>query len=516
MPKYKIDIFFNIFFLLINLSLFFSVLLEYEANKIIYTLFALTNYLLVFFSFNKKTIFFEKILSIFLWLGFSFKFAMPYFLEHFNYHIDPFPEIRQSYDFKLPNKIYDEALIFSIVAFSGLLLASFFRKKYIFNYEVNHCFTKNSTSDFYYKYRILILWIFVSAFLILNISNLYFEIYQKGLVSIFSSKIIINLYKWSLLMGLSSFACMFIYFDIQSNKNYMKSSYLFLMEGFFSNTSVLSRSFIFNATILILIFLKKIKNKIKIKTWFFLILTIVILFYVNILLSTQLRECAKNYNSYSVEENIFISKRCLNIKNVSKEYNLEKEYQYTADINSSNIVNKIFTLFVKRWVGIDSLMAVIYNKDKLNFDLYYSFLKEKTSKTNVSNYEILFLKMNKSEVIESYARDKEKLIKFNQIILPGFVAYQSIAGSKLFLFLSCLILGLIGGFLERQCYKFSFNNYVLSSFISYIAVFRIIHFGYLPLNSILYFCIIVFTFLQFKIYELILSKIKDILGKNNE
>ena len=118
-----------------------------------------------------------------------------------------------------------------------------------------------------------------------------------------------------------------------------------------------------------------------------------------------------------------------------------------------------------------------------------------------SYYERFFLNQNKFE------NDK---FNTNNIILPGFISYQAISGSKFFVLFTCFLLGLFGAILEKFAYKFSFKNYVLSAFISYLFVFRIIHFGYLPLNTIVYIIAIVFTFLQFRIYEYLLYRFKII------
>ena len=54
----------------------------------------------------------------------------------------------------------------------------------------------------------------------INFFNLYIVIYQKGISSNFSSNFLIVIFKWLLLMGFSSFACCFIYYDLVKKKNY--------------------------------------------------------------------------------------------------------------------------------------------------------------------------------------------------------------------------------------------------------------------------------------------------------
>ena len=164
----------------------------------------------------------------------------------------------------------------------------------------------------------------------------------------------------------------------------------------------------------------------------------------------------------------------------------------------SATVNKVSSLSLARWVGIDSMMAVMSKKESLNLSYYIFFLKEKKILYEKSYYEKYFLNQDKS---------KTHIINTNHIILPGFVSYQSISGSKFFVFLSCFVLGIIGAYLEKFSYRYSYNNFILSALISYLFVFRMIHFGYLPFNTLIYFLSIIFAFLQFRIYNFILDKI---------
>ena len=290
-------------------------------------------------------------------------------------------------------------------------------------------------------------------------------------------------------MGLSSFACCFVYYDLVKKKNYKFTSVLFLLESFFSNISILSRAFVFNVGILFISFFHLFKNNVRIKFSVVLSLLIfaILLIFLNINITSKLRNCVVNYQNIDKIEKIFFSKNCL----VSQKKLLSNEI--------SGTLNKISSLSFARWVGIDSMMAVMSKKESLNLSYYIFFLKEKKILYEKSYYEKYFLNQDNS---------KTHIINTNHIILPGFVSYQSISGSKFFVFLSCFVLGIIGAYLEKFSYRYSYNNFILSAFISYLFVFRMIHFGYLPFNTFIYFLAIIFTFLQFKIYNFILHKIK--------
>jgi hypothetical protein len=348
---------------------------------------------------------------------------------------------------------------------------------------------KNNLWFFYEKYKFKILFIYIITFISINFFNLYFEIYQKGISSNFSPNFLIVIFKWLLLMGFSSLACCFVYYDLVKKKNYKFTSVLFLLESFFSNISILSRAFVFNVSVLFISFFHLFKNNVRIKFSVVLSLLIfaILLIFLNINITSKLRNCVVNYQNIDKIEKIFFSKNCL----ASHEKVLREKI--------SAIVNKISSLSFARWVGIDSMMAVMSKKENLNLSYYIFFLKEKKILYEKSYYEKYFLNKDQS---------KTHIINTNHIILPGFISYQSISGSKFFVFLSCFVLVIIGTYLEKFSYRYSYNNFILSALISYLFVFRIIHFGYLPFNTFIYLLAIIFTFLQFRIYNFILSKIK--------
>tara|TARA_X000001036_G_scaffold438115_1_gene485131 strand:- start:668 stop:1915 length:1248 start_codon:yes stop_codon:yes gene_type:complete len=407
----------------------------------------------------------------------------------FGYTINPFPENADYHLFSA--KIYDEALIFSIIGFLGFLISFIVRKKFIFFYPENNEILYNRLSEFYYKFRDKLIIIFFLFFTVLNILNLYFEIYQKGITSTFEPNIIVLLYKWLLLMGLSSFACMFVNYDLLKNKNHKISSFAFLIESCSSNISILSRSFIFNIFILGMIYFEQIKKGLKLKFSFIIFSSFIclILFFTNISLSTKLRTCVDNYSDNTKIEKVFFSKKCLTKNETINQSN-------PASKSEIKTYEKIFSLMISRWVGIDSMMAIMNKKDILSFKTYLIFLNEKYYENEQSLYEKYFL---------TRVNNSNRPLIINKVILPGFLSYQSISGSLIFVFFSCFLIGLIGGLLEKFCYKIAFKNRVLCAFISYIFVFRLIHFGYIPINSLTYFIVIIFTFTQYRIYNLFLN-----------
>ena len=163
---------------------------------------------------------------------------------------------------------------------------------------------------FYEKYKFKILFIYVILFLSVNFFNLYFEIYQKGISSDFIPKFLIIIFKWLLLMGLSSFACCFVYYDLVKKNNYSFTSVLFLLESFLSNISILSRAFIFNVAILFLSFFHPFKDRTRIKLYIFLGILIfsILLIFININITTKLRNCVANNNFIDGDKKVFFQK----------------------------------------------------------------------------------------------------------------------------------------------------------------------------------------------------------------
>ena len=492
MFKIKNVFYINFLNLFLNTSLYFFVITNLDINSFYLLLFYLSSFFLIFYSFNFKTIFFEKFLSIFLWLGFPFKLAIPYVALSFGYELNIFSE-NVSYN-NFSKDVYNDAIIFSSCGILGFIFASIIRKKYIFYYSLENNIKKNSILLFYEKYKFKIIFIYLILFILINFFNLYFEIYQKGISSNFAPKFLIVIFKWLLLMGLSSFACCFVYYDLVKKKNYKFTSAIFLLESFFSNISILSRSFVFNVGVLFMSFLHLYKNKLRIKFSVFLGLLIfsILLIFLNINITTKLRNCVVNHQYTHNIKKIFFSKNC-----IASQKNILKHKISTTD-ESYSTVNKISSLLFTRWVGLDSMMAIMSKKEKLNLSYYNFFLKEKKVLNEQSYYEKYFLKKDKLKI---------HVVNTNHIFLPGFISYQSISGSKLFVFLSCFFLGIIGAYLEKFSFRYSYNNFILSALISYLFVFRMIHFGYLPFNTFIYFLAIIFTFLQFTIYNFILDKI---------
>jgi hypothetical protein len=134
----------------------------------------------------------------------------------FGYELNIFSENTSYNDFS--KDVYNDAIIFSSCGILGFIFASIIRKKYIFYYSLENKIKKNSILLLYEKYKFKIIFIYLILFILINFLNLYFEIYQKGISSNFAPKFLIVIFKWLLLMGFSSFACCFVYYDLVKKK----------------------------------------------------------------------------------------------------------------------------------------------------------------------------------------------------------------------------------------------------------------------------------------------------------
>ena len=142
-------------------------------------------------------------------------------------------------------------------------------------------------------------------------------------------------------------------------------------------------------------------------------------------------------------------------------------------------------LIINRWVGIDGVMAVNAKKQMLNSEFFIKSLKEKAVKDRPTFYEYNF---GLRGINAQYSYDN---VKGNT--LPGVIAFMYYLGSYKLLFLSILLLSLLGSSIEFAAFKASSKNLIFSALIGQVIAFRFIHFGYLPSQSYLLFGINIFN-----------------------
>ena len=452
--KTKFEFFFSLSAIIgIFLFLFYKIETNFLLFLIFCILFNTYPYLCLRFRLSYMHLFF----SIFIWLGFYFKFLCVEII-----HIGIYPEATLEL-FSTSTK--NSGLIISSLSCLALILSLILYNKFPLKINNKKFILKKQSYNFLENYFVII---FISLiFLIISITylNLNLSIYQKGLLNDFNELSFLNIpFKVLLIYGFSSLICLMIYFyNFSSKKIYFY--YLFIFENFASSVSSYSRGMIFNSFSLIVtnFFSKKKNLGLKINFAKIVILTSLILslFIISLLV-------VENYRSM---HNINFS----NTVEINKENIKQENYFKTSS-------KKILDLITKRFVGIDSVMLLSSKKD-LSFELFYKNLFEKFDYKKNNFYEKEIIKSD----ISFFLSDNVRIVK-----TPGIVAFLFMSGSYLFLFFSLFLIGILLLYIERFILYFSYDNIYLCSLVSQVIVYRLMHFGLNPINSLLFFLPIIF------------------------
>lgn len=471
----KIFKFLKFFFLFFVFYLFCMGFINYKGNFFIYIIFSILGNYLLFYSFKKNAFFFESFFGLFIWLGFWFKFVCV-----ISFRDGQFPEGFGSFD-NTPES-FDYALLISIVAFLAIIFSYRVRRQF-FNYHKKDLIIRKNT--IYTNNKKIILFTLFVMFILINFLNLFYGIYQKGMIIDFNINIFIHsFFKWALLYGFTAIFALIIYFEINIYKNFFSlSAILLIFESFFSYSTMLSRGMIFNIlAILYGAFRFNTMFHIKLKTSDFIkfIVLSFSLFYFSSLSVNYLRA---NYFYQGSSYNDSVLKKL--------ETNDDLELYESKELNKDKLSffnnNELLYLAMNRWVGIDSVLAVVGKNNILSFKLLKDSLKEKFNKNKNSFYEQTF------SVINQYYSKKSIDNFIKGVTLPGIVAFLFYSGSLIFLFVSLSFLIFVSSFIEYISFKITNFNMIFSALIGQIIAYRWIHFGYLPMNSYLLFSSIILT-----------------------
>ena len=483
--KKKFLIFIKLLLLAIISLILFKTCLIYKGNQFIYLLFSIISLSLVFFSFRKKSIFYETFFGIFIFLGFWLKFSI---IESFDIG---FTEGLSKTSF-ISSQNYDDALIASCVGMLGIILFGLIREKFFF-YPSR--IDLNINTEFYKKFRNIFIFFLFLTIIIVCFVNFYFQIYQRGMVGNSYNFLISGFIKTSLLYFLSLCVTIILFFDLAS---YKKVSFLILsfviLEPFLSSVSMFSRGMIFNS-FAIGFALYKLSNKtnLKLELNFYLkfLVFLFIAFYISVITVNNLRNSNGIASSIIIENN----KQNTGYNIISKKFNT----------NATSSFHGFYHLVIHRWVGINSMLIITKDKEFLNFELFYKSLKEKYDSKLPSFYEEKF----KIYSIDNY--QKNSSIKGNT--LPGLMAFLFFSGSYVFLFFSIILLSFFATFLEYFIYKSTNKNLLASGLIGMVIAYRFTHFGYLPSRSYLLFGSIVGIIILFFLIKFVAQFIEIKLKK---
>jgi hypothetical protein len=511
----KIFSLFKYLFCLFLFITFLKTINIYPGNKFIYLLFSIISIFHLFYGLRKGSYFVDKFIALFFWLGFWFKFSF-----EFAYSLFGAVNFREGIGlFEKTPVGYDNVLLISSVGIAAFIFTSFISKLVFSTHEVSF---KDATNLFYNNNKKIIYFIFYFVVFLVSITNVYYGIYQKGLIPNQNFSIYISyLFRWLLLFGFTSFACILIYFEIGNKTINYKLIYLLFFESFISNISLLSRSAIFNLISLIYGLSNYLDKKIlKKKFIFVLIIFSFVLFFLNVLSVNKMRdleyyyekkiskiydilkfaEPKKEFESLIVTNSSVDDLGNLFAKKTFKEINI---FDLISPSNNNFFTSNIYDilyLLTNRWVGIDAVMAVYSQKDDLNFDLIRQSLDEKFKENSYSFFEKKFLKRSNENF------DKT-LVNSNAVIIPGLIGYLYFSGSKVFLFFSIFIVVFLCQIFERLSYKVSKKNIIFTSFMGYILASRLAHSGYLVSNNITYVIALLLNLFVVYLMVMILHKL---------
>lgn len=458
----------GIFFFIIFIS--FQTSLLYQGQKVYtYLIFSLISNFLIIFSLRKNATYFEIFMSFFLWVGFWFKYSAIVILEN-----GKFTEGANNAQYPAA-EVIDESLFVVSVGILGFILSGYFRQ-YFFNYPKK--IEINLNSFFYFKYRKYILFLFSLLILAVFFINIFFSIFQKGIYIENNYFIITQLISYFLLYGLATISSIILFYEfLNFKKIYFLTIFITLFENFLSSVSMLSRGMIFNTSCILLSFYqihKKINIRINTKFFLMIILLSIFLFYLSVSLVNYLR-----VSKYGIGSNL---------TNINSTLKSAKEEMHYKIIKHSYTFDKFYSLVIRRWVGIDSVIILTEKKNILSFKILKESLNEKFVKNDLSFYEKKFTNKKNSNEPGPIGH-----LKGNT--LPGIISYLYYSGSLTFLFFSIFILSLFGSAIEFISYKLSNRNIFFSCLIGQVIAYRFAHFGYLPANSYKLFGSILFTIL---------------------
>ena len=528
-----------IFFILTYNSTVFIALPYYFGNKFYYLLLSgLINFLLIF-SFLISNYFFNIFLSVFILMGFGFKFTLSLifnskhmfydFLNPLSSGVGNLRMLSQhllqksscqknslelkfegsnsfvsecSYPLKIiyDGDVYDKGLVVSIIALSVLLFSIIF-----FDWLTQKKIIKASDytlkiSDLYEKYRLLIIFALGISIILVGIVNFQLNIYQRGMKSSFDFFLLKPIVTWLLLFGFLSFVCHLLFSEyIRKTKGFLFLLPLSFLEPFISYTSMISRGFIFNAMSLFFGTLKLVK-KTSIFYSMLLLFMIFSLFFLSVYLTQNNRSTLFLNNSFKITAQEKVQEGQINSKKIKIINKIEK-------LNINNFLNIDFNInhydfipqvLIERWIGLEEVIMVA-NHEKIG----WPFLKNSFLEKQADNKLSLFDK----EIYKGYLSIDRKTYNFTSI--PGIIAFLYFSNSYIFLSISIFIISIFCLSIEFISRNISYGNMFFSSLIGQILAFRLIHFGVYAIETYKIILTIFLTLIISLIYsKLFFKKVK--------
>lgn len=442
---------------------------------VIYTIFYISFTAYLFLSFFYFYSFTHLVLSVFLWLGFAFKYSVNNILNNTDIII-------HSSFLRLKNNDEISIQLISIIGLFGVLVSFFFSKLLDNKKSVKN--KKYQISEKFFDTRNVYLLVFLIC--IVSSLNMYFGFYQRG---VYSESRLSIFFSFFFQLYLPATIYFFFYrYSIQSKPltGFILLNFCILIYSI----SILSRAYViinlFNILIFLLIFVIPKKIKFNFKIVFIILIFTLIFSATNIFSVTKLRNLAffnqdieeallefKGDQEYLEAKNKKDRKKIREklTQNIKNDF-LKKKSNYMSDRPKIFFIIEIIS---NRFVGIEEL-ALVHQIKGRNFEL---FKKSFDTRSNRNSFFDKLLYQNK--LGHSYIQDNKENKKLVGINTPGFFAFLYLSNSLVLIFIIPFLTSFLINYLETKT-KFFFHNPFFIFSIFYFLINKIVHFGHNPLG----------------------------------
>ncbi|WP_459950491.1 hypothetical protein [Denitratisoma sp. agr-D3] len=402
---------------------------------------------LLFAGFRRRALYFDTFIGVFLWLGFWLKLSLRLVIAGgvFSEPVGAFDGAPAS---------FDAVMQVATFAFCALLFASFVRERaFTYPIRVPAC-GDSGLFRFYNRYRWKILAALFFVVAATAGTNLWLGIYQRGMVA--ETRLLFGLngvFAWALQFGLASSVAIIVRFELDMKERLSAVAVLApVIEGFMTNTSMLSRGMVLNGMAVGLGGLRTmLARRLPIGVW-------------------RIAAASGLFCFFFV-----VSVFAVNYLRISK-FNMGE-----AGLSSqtTTMTRSLTTpLFIDRWVGIEGLMAVA-SSDRRGWDLWRDAWLEEFQPGTPSLYD--------SQLIVSPYVAGIDGTRNHFVSLPGIVAFLYYPGSLPFMLVCLVLAAWLAAFLEALAFMFCGHNWVLCALFAQVIAFRYASFGYVPGQSYLLF-----------------------------
>jgi hypothetical protein len=446
-------------------------LIKYPGSSFYYMLFSVVANTMLYFCFRSRAIFFDVFIGLLFWLGFWLKltyrivFMGGDFVWAGNFDGSP--------------AAFDRAVLVATCGLSGLILASYVRGKFLFNYpQVAAVEAQPGLFGFYVDFRKYVLIAFLLFLVSVGYLNVHFGIYQRGEITKTILPFGLNgVFTWLLLFGMASFVAVILNFELRINRgNYWWVIVYSFLEGLVSSSSQLSRGMLISTgSLLYGVFYNFRISAFKVRVRFFVavMLVFMLLFASSAVLVTYIRSASylDSLDAHGSQESTPAVQETIPAIQAPPLTPLDMTVRMAA------------SLLVDRWVGMEGVMA-ISSYPELGWVVWRQAWQEVYNENVLSFYD-------KNLIDSSYKNTDTS--KFHFVSLPGIIAFFFYPGSYLFLFVSMALLGMGAALLEIFVFKVGGKNVILCSLLAQVIAYRFMSFGYVPSQSYLLFGSIVFN-----------------------